>query len=144
MKFRSPSVPATSEDRDDLAHLGRVVSVRAIIEIAAEQGDRIAEPPHPTEQEAPIPTVLGIGRLDHGQEIDGPERRRALSAAKVVIGQAGRFVGQQAVQLHGGMGVSDELPVSHCFKRLLAIELSLGDTEHHLERFIAAGRAGAT
>jgi alkylation response protein AidB-like acyl-CoA dehydrogenase len=45
-------------------------------------------------------------------------------------------VGQQAVQLHGGMGVTDELAVSHYFKRLMAIEMSLGDTEHHLERFI--------
>jgi len=63
-------------------------------------------------------------------------RRRQLSAAKVVVGQACRFVGQQAVQLHGGMGVTDELAVSHCFKRLVAIEASLGDTEHHLERFI--------
>ena len=71
---------------------------------------------------------------------DAGERRRATSAAKVVIGQACRYVGQQAVQLHGGMGVTDELPVSHAFKRLVAIELSLGDTGHHLERFIAAGR----
>lgn len=68
------------------------------------------------------------------------DRRRKLSAAKVVVGQACRFVGQQAVQLHGGMGVTDELPVSHCFKRLLAIEASFGDTEHHLERFIMEGR----
>lgn len=67
---------------------------------------------------------------------DVRERRRLVSAAKVTVGQACRFVGQQAVQLHGGMGVTDELMVSHCFKRLMAIELSLGDTEHHLERFI--------
>jgi alkylation response protein AidB-like acyl-CoA dehydrogenase len=71
---------------------------------------------------------------------DVRERRRALSAAKVTVGQACRFVGQQAVQLHGGMGVTDELAVSHCFKRLLAIEMSLGDTEHHLERFITESK----
>lgn len=70
-------------------------------------------------------------------EPPGRERRRALSAAKVTIGNACRFVGQQAVQLHGGMGVTDEMPVSHLFRRLTALELSLGDTEHHLERFIA-------
>ena len=58
-----------------------------------------------------------------------------MSAAKVTVGQACRFVGQQAVQLHGGMGVTDELMVSHHFKRLAAIELSLGDTEYHLERY---------
>ena len=62
-------------------------------------------------------------------------RRRALSAAKVVIGQACRFVGQQAVQLHGGMGVTDELDVSHYFKRLMAIEMQFGTTDHHLETF---------
>ncbi len=68
-------------------------------------------------------------------ERDAALRGRAISAAKVLIGQACRRVGQEAVQLHGGMGVTDELIVSHYFKRLTAIELSLGDTEHHLERF---------
>jgi alkylation response protein AidB-like acyl-CoA dehydrogenase len=43
-----------------------------------------------------------------------------------------RFVGQQAVQLHGGMGVTDEMLVSHCFKRLTQMEMTLGDTLHHL------------
>jgi alkylation response protein AidB-like acyl-CoA dehydrogenase len=66
---------------------------------------------------------------------DPGARRRALSAAKVVIGQACRFVGQQAVQLHGGMGVTDELDVSHYFKRLMAIELQFGSTDHHLEMY---------
>lgn len=68
---------------------------------------------------------------------DPAARRRALSAAKVVVGQACRFVGQQAVQLHGGMGVTDELDVSHYFKRLMAIELQFGSTDHHLETFAA-------
>jgi alkylation response protein AidB-like acyl-CoA dehydrogenase len=69
---------------------------------------------------------------------DPLERRRALSAAKVVIGQAGRYIGQQAVQLHGGMGMTDELLVSHYFKRLTAIDLTLGDTDFHTQQFIAA------
>jgi len=68
---------------------------------------------------------------------DPAERRRALSAAKVVVGQACRFVGQQAVQLHGGMGVTDELDVSHYFKRLMAIELQFGSTDSHLEAYAA-------
>jgi alkylation response protein AidB-like acyl-CoA dehydrogenase len=68
---------------------------------------------------------------------DVEERRRVVSAAKVRVGQACRFVGQQAVQLHGGMGVTDELPAAHYFKRLTMIELTLGDVDHHLERFIA-------
>jgi alkylation response protein AidB-like acyl-CoA dehydrogenase len=48
-----------------------------------------------------------------------------------------KYVGQQAVQLHGGMGVTNELPAAHCFKRLTMIEASLGDTDHHLARFVA-------
>jgi len=68
---------------------------------------------------------------------EGEERRRVVSAAKVRVGQAARFVGQQAVQLHGGMGVTDELPAAHYFKRLAMIEVTLGDADHHLERFIA-------
>ena len=70
-------------------------------------------------------------------ETDATERRRSLSAAKVIIGQAGRFVGQQAVQLHGGMGMTDELIVSHYFKRLTAIDLTWGDTDFHTQQFIA-------
>jgi alkylation response protein AidB-like acyl-CoA dehydrogenase len=70
-------------------------------------------------------------------EPDAGERRRALSAAKVAVGQAGRFVGQQAVQLHGGMGMTDELIVSHYFKRLTAIDLTFGDTDFHIQQFIA-------
>lgn len=65
------------------------------------------------------------------------ERRSTISAAKARVGQAARFIGQYAVQLHGGMGVTNELPAAHMFKRLTMIELSLGDTDHHLARFIA-------
>jgi alkylation response protein AidB-like acyl-CoA dehydrogenase len=67
---------------------------------------------------------------------DAAARRRAVSAAKVLVGQACRYVGQQSIQLHGGMGMTDELLISHHFRRLAAIELSLGDTEHHLEQFV--------
>ncbi|MES2538307.1 MAG: acyl-CoA dehydrogenase family protein [Pseudomonadota bacterium] len=68
---------------------------------------------------------------------DVNERRRTVSAAKARIGQALKFIGQQAVQLHGGMGVTNELPAAHYFKRLSMIELTLGDTDHHLARFVA-------
>jgi alkylation response protein AidB-like acyl-CoA dehydrogenase len=67
---------------------------------------------------------------------DAAVRRGAVSAAKVLVGQACRYVGQQSIQLHGGMGMTDELLISHHFRRLAAIELSLGDTEHHLEQFV--------
>lgn len=68
---------------------------------------------------------------------DPGERRRTASAAKARVGQALKYVGQQAVQLHGGMGVTNELPAAHHFKRLTMIELTLGDTDHHLARFAA-------
>ena len=68
---------------------------------------------------------------------DVRERRRALSAAKAVIGQACRFIGQQSVQLHGGMGMTDELKVSHWFKRLTAAQLMFGDSDTHLQRYAA-------
>lgn len=68
---------------------------------------------------------------------DVTERRRTVSAAKARVGQAMKYVGQQAVQLHGGMGVSNEVPAAHHFKRLTMIELTLGDTDHHLARFAA-------
>ncbi|MCF8205285.1 MAG: acyl-CoA dehydrogenase family protein [Methylotenera sp.] len=59
-------------------------------------------------------------------------RRRALSQAKVQLGQAMRFVGQQCTQLHGGIGVTDEYIGSHYFKRLTVMEMQWGDTLHHL------------
>lgn len=70
-------------------------------------------------------------------EGDAAERRRVVSAAKYRVGAAARFIGQQAVQLHGGMGVTNELPAAHYFKRLTMIDLSLGNSDHHLQRFIA-------
>ena len=60
------------------------------------------------------------------------ERRAAMARAKVQLGQSMRFVGQQAVQLHGGIGVTDEYIVSHYFKKLTQLEVAFGDTLHHL------------
>ncbi len=60
------------------------------------------------------------------------ERRRAMARAKYQLGVAMRFVGQQAVQLHGGIGVTDEYIVSHYFKRLTQMEMTFGDTLYHL------------
>ena len=71
----------------------------------------------------------------HCTDKDQASRQRTLSAAKVTVGQACRFIAQNAVQLHGGMGMTDELMLSHWFKRLTAIEMSFGDTDFHLQRF---------
>jgi alkylation response protein AidB-like acyl-CoA dehydrogenase len=71
----------------------------------------------------------------HADSEDAADRHRAISAAKAYIGQAGRLVGQHAVQMHGGMGVVDELIVSHYFKRLTMIDLTFGDADYHLASF---------
>jgi alkylation response protein AidB-like acyl-CoA dehydrogenase len=72
----------------------------------------------------------------------GPaERRRVISAAKIKVADACRHVSQESVQMHGGMGMTEELKVSHTFRRLTMIAQTFGDAEHHLERFAAADAA---
>ena len=78
----------------------------------------------------------------HADSGDAVERRRAVSGARAYVGQAARLVGQQAVQLHGAMGVVDDLIVSHYFKRLTMIDLCLGDADFHLGRFSELLRPG--
>ncbi len=72
-------------------------------------------------------------------EIDARERARAMSAAKVQIGKSVRFVGQQSVQLHCGVGVTYELAVGHYFKRNTMIDMMYGDGDHHLTRLSNMG-----
>jgi alkylation response protein AidB-like acyl-CoA dehydrogenase len=74
---------------------------------------------------------------------DARERQRAISAAKIKIADNCRHISQEAVQLHGGMGMSEELKVSHTFRRLTVIAQQFGDADHHLERFAALERAAA-
>jgi len=71
------------------------------------------------------------------------ERRHAVSAAKIKVADACRHVSQEAVQLHGGMGMTEELKISHTFRRLTMIGQTFGDAEHHLERFARSESAGA-
>jgi len=71
------------------------------------------------------------------------DRARAVSAAKVSIGKHGRFVGQQAVQTHGGMGVTDEMRVGHYFKRVTMLDATFGNVDYHLKRFAALSRKAA-
>jgi alkylation response protein AidB-like acyl-CoA dehydrogenase len=70
------------------------------------------------------------------------ERRHAVSAAKIKVADACRHVSQEAVQLHGGMGMTEELKISHIFRRLTMIGQTFGDAEHHLERFARSEVAG--
>lgn len=72
-------------------------------------------------------------------EGDRRARERALSAAKMTIGRVGTLVAEECIQLHGGIGMTWELPLSHYAKRLVMIDHQLGDGDHHLQRYIALG-----
>ena len=74
-----------------------------------------------------------MAALKMGESVD--ERAKAAAAAKVQVGRAGRFVGQAAVQIHGGMGVTDEMRVGHYFKRVTVIDSQFGNVDHHLKRY---------
>jgi alkylation response protein AidB-like acyl-CoA dehydrogenase len=75
--------------------------------------------------------------------LEGParERDRTASAAKYTVGQVGALVAEEAIQLHGGIGMTWELPLPHFAKRLIMIDHQLGDQDHHLAHYIALGRA---
>jgi pimeloyl-CoA dehydrogenase small subunit len=70
---------------------------------------------------------------------DPKERAKAVAAAKVQIGKSGKFVGQQSIQLHGGIGMTQEAKIGHYFKRLTMIENTFGDTDYHMRRVSEAG-----
>jgi alkylation response protein AidB-like acyl-CoA dehydrogenase len=72
-------------------------------------------------------------------EDDAAERGKATAAAKVQIGRSGRFVAQQATQLHGGIGMTMEYSAGHYLKRLTMIDLMFGDADHHLRALARAG-----
>jgi pimeloyl-CoA dehydrogenase small subunit len=78
-------------------------------------------------------------------KLDAPaiERAKAASAAKVQIGRAGRFAGQNAVQIHGGMGVTEEMRIGHYFKRLTMIDSQFGNVDYHLNRYARLTDAAA-
>jgi alkylation response protein AidB-like acyl-CoA dehydrogenase len=71
------------------------------------------------------------------------ERKRGLSAAKVQIARSGRYVGQQTIQLHGAIAMTEEYMIGHYFKRMSVLELAFGDADFHLKRYVALGRAAA-
>ena len=82
--------------------------------------------------------------INAASALDGDDRiarERALSAAKYSVGKIGTLVAEESIQLHGGIGVTWELPMPHYAKRLVMIDHVLGDEDHHLQRFIALGQA---
>jgi alkylation response protein AidB-like acyl-CoA dehydrogenase len=64
------------------------------------------------------------------------DAQRNIHALKYLVGKTGRFISQNAVQLHGGMGMTEDLPIAHYFKRLLVIDAQFGNTDHHLNKFV--------
>jgi alkylation response protein AidB-like acyl-CoA dehydrogenase len=85
-------------------------------------------------EESRSAALVATLRLDDG---NASQRDKAVAAAKVKIGQSGRFIGQSAIQLHGGMGMTDEMHISHYFKRLSMIDTLFGDHAYHLKRYPA-------
>ncbi len=82
-------------------------------------------------EQAVAATYLAVLNLDSEPAV----RARAVSAAKATVGRAARFVGQNAVQLHGGMGMTEELAIGHYFKRLTAVQYEFGGTDYHVRRY---------
>ena len=81
--------------------------------------------------------IMAAARVDAGG--DAADRSRAVSMAKVKIADSARQISQESVQLHGGMGMTEELKVSHTFRRLTMLAQRFGDADHHLERYAALG-----
>lgn len=86
---------------------------------------------HMEVEQSVAATYLAVLNLESDEAV----RARAVSAAKATIGRAARFVGQNAVQLHGGMGMTEELAIGHYFKRLTALQYEFGSTDHHISRY---------
>ncbi len=89
-------------------------------------------------EQARSAVINAAAAVDHP---DRATRERALSAAKVTIGRIGTLVAEECIQLHGGIGMTWELPLAHYAKRLIMIDHQLGDEDHHLRRYIALGQA---
>ncbi|MFY9916796.1 MAG: acyl-CoA dehydrogenase family protein [Mycobacterium sp.] len=90
-------------------------------------------------EQAVAAVLLAVLHLDDEPAV----RARSVSAAKATVGRAARFIGQQAVQLHGGMGMTEELAIGHYFKRLTTVQYEFGTTDHHIGRYAELSRRGS-
>lgn len=147
---RAPDVLEEALDRCILAQVAEAIgAMGAVMEITAEYiktrkqfgqpigkfqalQHRMAEMLTVTE-DARSMLYRGLANLD----AEPAARKAAVSAAKVVAAEAGKFVGAQGIQLHGGMGMTDECSVGHYFRRFLVFEKAYGDPEYHTARYIA-------
>src|SRR5581483_8047718 len=121
-------IALTAEHLRTRRQFGRVIGTFQALQ------HRIAEMAVATEQ-ARAAALLAAAHVGTGVGTATAARRRAVSGAKAMVGRSGRTVGQLAVQLHGGMGMTDELAVGHYFKRLTCIDMTWGNSEHHTEQF---------
>jgi alkylation response protein AidB-like acyl-CoA dehydrogenase len=145
------AVGAWREGRD-VARIGRIAEgvglARTVIDLTAEYlrtRKQFGQPIGRFQALAHRMADLAIGyeqsqslMLAAAMKLDAADGARALDAAQVMAHRAFRTIGQQAIQLHGGIGMTDEYAVSHYVKRLLAIEIELGDADTVLARFAAA------
>lgn len=88
-------------------------------------------------------SIAYVAAMALAEEPDATQRARAVSAAKAKIAEAGRQIGEAAVQMHGGIAMTEEYAAGHYFKRLTMIADEFGDAAHHLARFSALGRSAA-
>jgi len=163
IRFDGVRVPAAARmgDPDANLHVLETVIDEAIVAFSAEAVGAMAVLHHDTVEYAKARTQFGrpIARfqalqfrmvdmwLAHQQCVSalhmaaqnqsegGAVARRSASALKVVVSRASRFIGEQAIQIHAGIGTSDELRVGHYFKRLLCIDALLGSSDYHLDRY---------
>ena len=120
--FRANAFAFKPEKMSPLAGLKRMFSTHGLIELCKS---------------------MAILAAIRATDADAAERRAAISAAKVQLSVGGRLVTQQAIQLHGGIGVTDEAPVSHYFKRMTVISMMFGDADHCVARFSDLMERGA-
>jgi alkylation response protein AidB-like acyl-CoA dehydrogenase len=127
---RSPVVVLTAEQLRNRSQFGQPLAKFQALQ------HRLAEMFIETQEVRSI-LYRGLAAIDSSPA----ERNQAVSAAKIVANGAGRIVGAQGIQLHGGVGMTDEYAVGHYFKRLLALEKAYGDTDYHLRRMARRYRA---
>jgi alkylation response protein AidB-like acyl-CoA dehydrogenase len=89
------------------------------------------------QEQARSMACLACSKVD--SPADARDRAKAISAAKIKIADNARLISQEAIQLHGGMGMTEEMKVSHTFRRLTMIAQQFGDADHHLARFANLG-----
>jgi alkylation response protein AidB-like acyl-CoA dehydrogenase len=149
---KGEAVPTAMRLARDVARLGRIAEgaglARSVLDVTAEYLRTRRQFGQPIGRFQALAHRMADLAIRHEQaqslllaaamRLDAADGERLLDAAQVMAHRALRSIGQEAIQLHGGIGMTDELAVSHYVKRLLAIEIELGDADSALARFAAA------